>query len=232
MVTKPTTPETTVELHTRPRRRLLPYLPALVLITVLLGLVGFFGRLPFPATGTDTATAGEKAPASTTGAKAAAPREAPATPKAEPLLTLSAGDIPVLQSMQERQAHLDAREQQLVKREEELRVLQQQVEEKLSRLTTLRKEVGALFEEKEAFDEKRFEHLVKVYEGMKPEEAASLVERLSEDTAVKMLFRMKDKKVGQILGFVKPEVAVKLSEHLAAQRQKDYQKATPNKEKS
>jgi flagellar motility protein MotE (MotC chaperone) len=190
----------------------------LLLAPLGLGLAGVLHHFSLSASGADTATAGEKAPA---------PRQVATPNNGEQLLMLSTGDIPLLQSLQERQAHLDTRAKQLDKREEELHFVQQQVEEKLSMLTTLRKEVGALLEEKEAFEEKRFEHLVKVYEGMKPEEAASLIERLNEDTAIKLFYRMKEKKVAQILGLVKPEVAAKLSERLAVQRQgsKNHQKA-------
>jgi flagellar motility protein MotE (MotC chaperone) len=213
------------------RRRFFPYVSGFLLLTVIFGLVGLFSRFPFAVSGTDTATAGEKTPAPTPTEKVPAPRPAAESANTERLLVLSAGDIPVLQSMQQRQAHLDEREQRLARREEELRVLHQRVEEKLGMLSTLRKEVGALMEEKDAFEEKRFEHLVKVYEGMKPEESASLFERLNEDTAAKILFRMKEKKVAQILGALKPDAAVKLSERLATQRQKDSQKAA-DKEKS
>ena len=207
---------TTPTPHRRSRRRLLPYLSVLLLAPLGMGLAGVLHHMSLPTAETSTATAGEKAPA---------PRQAATLHNSEQLVLLPTGDIPLLQSLQERQAHLDARVQQLDKREEELRFVQQQVEEKLAMLTTLRKAVGALLEEKEAFEEKRFEHLVKVYEGMKPEEAASLIERLNEDTAVKLFYRMKEKKVGQILGLVKPEMAAKLSERLAVQRQKDHQKA-------
>ena len=225
---------------TQSRRWLYVLLSTCSLVAVLIGLVGFPDRGTFPEVGATTANAGEKASVPRAKEKTATPgageksptgQDVPTAQKTERLLTLSAGDIPVLQSMQERQAHLDEREQQLARREEELRGLQQRVEEKLALLTTLRKEIGALVEEKDAFDEKRFEHLVKVYEGMKAEEAAALFERLQEETAVKMLFRMKEKKVSQILGVLKPEVAVKLSERLTAQRQKEPPKGA-DKEKS
>jgi flagellar motility protein MotE (MotC chaperone) len=137
---------------------------------------------------------------------------------------LKAGEIPLLRSLQERQEQLAERTKQLDQREETLRQVQQQIEEKLATLTLLRKEVGALLEEKTAFETKRFEHLVKVYEGMKPEEAAALVERLDQDTAVHLLAQMKGKKVSPILGALKPDVAVQLSERLAIQQQ--AQKAT------
>jgi flagellar motility protein MotE (MotC chaperone) len=203
-------------------RRFLPYLSVLILLPCALGMAGLFGYFPFSAVTSSTATAGEKAVEH-------APSAAQ-TPPPPPLITLSASDIPLLQSLQERQGLLEEREKQLVQREEALHFIQQQVEDKFASLTTLRKEIGSLIEEKEAFEEKRFEHLVKVYEGMKPEEAASLIERLHEDTAAKLFYRMKEKKVSQLLGFVKPEVAAKLSERLAAQQQKEQEKM-PGKEK-
>jgi flagellar motility protein MotE (MotC chaperone) len=217
MDTKPATDtEVTFTPSGRIRGRFLPYLPVLILVPVVLGLAGLLGYFPPPEAVSGTATAGEKAAGQSRSPDAAPPPH---------LLTLSAQDIPLLQSIKERQAFVEEREQLLAKREEGLRFLQQQLEEKLTSLATLRKEIGALIEEKEAFEERRFDHLVKVYEGMKPEEAASLIERLQEDTAAKLFYRMKEKKVSQLLGFVKPDVAAKLSERLAAQQQKDQQKA-------
>jgi flagellar motility protein MotE (MotC chaperone) len=213
--------EVTLTPSRRIRRRFLPYLSVLILASLSLGLAGLLGYFPLSETASGTATAGEKVAGATRN-----PEQAPPPP----LFTLSASDIPLLQSLQERRELLEEREQQLAKREEALHFLQQQLEEKLTSLATLRNAIGALIEEKEAFEEKRFEHLVKVYEGMKPEEAASLIERLHEDTAAKLFYRMKEKKVSQLLGFVKPEVAAKLSERLAAHQQKEQQK-TASKEK-
>lgn len=201
-------------------RRLLPYLSLLVLGSLILGLGFALGGFSFPATALSLASAGGSQPEA---------NQTPAPPAKKRLFKLSSGDIPLLQSLQEREALLKAREQQLARREEELNTLQQQLEEKLTSLTLLRKEIGALIEEKEAFEEQRFEHVVKVYEGMKPAEAAPLVERLNHDTAVRLLYRMKEKKVSHILGFIKPAIAAKLSEHLAV-RQKEAAQQPAEKE--
>jgi flagellar motility protein MotE (MotC chaperone) len=165
----------------------------------------------------------------------------PDTPQAlrepEPLLTLKVEDVPLLKSLRERQMQLDERDQQLAKRDQQLakreadlRLVQQQIEEKLTSLAMLRKEMSDLLQEKAAFEEKRFEHLVKVYEVMKPEEVSSLFERLNEDTAVRLLYQMKEKKAGQILASISPQVAARLSERLATQRQQESQ-PTPGKDK-
>jgi flagellar motility protein MotE (MotC chaperone) len=196
------------------RQRLLPFLSILVLGLVILGLFFALDEFPLPESTLHLASA-----------LASKPEIAKtiSSPPAEPTLTPSTTDLPLLQSLQERQALLGAREQQLADKEKELRQLQQLLEEKLTTLSVLRKEIGALLEQKENFEEQRFEHLVKVYEGMKPAEAASLIERLQEDTAVKLFYRMKEKKVSQILEFVKPEVAAQLSERLAIQQQQTGQ---------
>ena len=189
------------------RRRWLPYLSVVGLALLLIGVLSTLGELSLPETSLRPAIAKEPE------AETTKPSSSPA---AEPFLTLSTSDIPLLQSLQERQTLLDDREKQLEQREAALRQLHQTVEEKLALLTVLRKEIGALIAEKEAFEAQRFEHLVKVYEGMKPAEAASLIERLQQETAVKLFYRMKEKKVSQILGFISPDVAAKLSEQLAA----------------
>jgi flagellar motility protein MotE (MotC chaperone) len=137
------------------------------------------------------------------------------TPTKE-ILKLSKDEIPLLQSLQKRQADLIKREQKVSKQEEELEQLKKHLEEKLANLEMLRNEIGELIKEREAFEERRFEHLVKVYEGMKPAEAGPLVERLNEETAVKLFYRMKEQKVSRIFGFIKPEIAAQLSERLAS----------------
>lgn len=134
----------------------------------------------------------------------------------EGILKLSKDEIPLLQSLQKRQADLFKREQSVSKREEELEQLKIYLEEKLANVNMLRHEIGELIKEREAFEERRFEHLVKVYEGMKPAEAGPLLERLNKETAAKLFYRMKEQKVSRILGFIKPEIAVQLSEYLAS----------------
>ena len=209
-------------------RRLVLYLSLTLLVPLFVGLAVRLG-----------ASAPAKTPPQSPGVAVRSP--SPDMPQAlrepEPLLTLKAEDVPLLKSLQERQMQLDERDKQfanrdkqLANREADLRLVQQQIEDKLTTLALLRKEMGDLLQEKAAFEEKRFEHLVKVYEVMKPEEVSSLFERLNEDTAARLLYQMKEKKAGQILASISPQVAAKLSERLAAQRQQETQ-YTPVKEK-
>ena len=103
------------------QRRLLPYVSVLVLLAMALGLTVVLGGLSPSKEVPTPAAAGESAPAKPEG-----------SPKAEQMLTLSASDIPLLQSLQQRQARLEEREKQLAAQEEGLRALQRQLEEKLT----------------------------------------------------------------------------------------------------
>jgi flagellar motility protein MotE (MotC chaperone) len=208
----------------RHRRRLLPYIAVIgcTLVGVVLG--GLFDVFPPLQTAHSTMYASQKMPET----------KAKATKPPAPFFTLPPGQIPLLQSLQDRQTRLESlaeRERQLSKREETLGLLQKQIEAKLATLEILRKEIGELLLEKAAFEDQRFVHLVKVYEGMRPEEAASLVERLQEETAVRLFAHMKGRKVSKILEAVKPDVAARLSERLAVlQQQQELAKSQQNKE--
>ena len=209
-------------------RRLVSCLSLALLVPLLLGLAVILGASAPAKTPLKNAVTETKIPGQDTASALHAP---------EPLLRLKAEDIPLLQSLRERQTQWEEREKQLTNRERQLAnreadllLVQQQIEEKLSTLALLRKEMGDLLQEKANFEEKRFEHLVKVYEVMKPEEVSSLFERLNEDTAARLLYQMKEKKAGQILASISPQVAAKLSERLATQRQQAPQHA-PAKEK-
>ena len=182
-------------LRHRRGRRLVLYLSLTLLVPLFVGLAVLLG-----------ASAPAKTPPQSPGAEARSPRSdmPQSLREPEPLLTLKAEDVPLLKSLRERQMQLDerdkqlaSRDRQLTNREADLRLVQQQIEEKLTALAMLRKEMSALLQEKAAFEEKRFEHLVKVYEVMKPEEVSSLFERLNEDTAVRLLYQMKEKKRGR-----------------------------------
>jgi len=202
-------------------QRLVLYLSLTLLVPLFVGLTVLLGA-PAPA----------KTPPQSPGVEARIP--SPDIPQAlrepEPLLALKAEDVPLLKSLRERQMQLDEhdkqlanRDKQLADREAALRLVQQQIEDKLTSLAMLRKEMSDLLQEKAAFEEKRFKHLVKVYEVMKPEGDSSLFEQLNEDTAARLLYQMKEKKAGQILASISPQVAAKLSERLATQRQQETQ---------
>ena len=60
----------------------------------------------------------------------------------------------------------------------------------------------------------KLKHLIDVYKNMKAKQAASVLETLDIDIAVKILAGMPGRQAGEILSYVKPVVAAKLTELL------------------
>ncbi len=63
---------------------------------------------------------------------------------------------------------------------------------------------------------KSFKTLAGIYEAMTPDDAATKLKDLDEDTAAKLLSRMTDRKAGKILGVMKPANAVAITKKLQA----------------
>jgi len=119
------------------------------------------------------------------------------------------------------------RERQLVDNErQQLEELKKEINAKLERLTQVQKEVQKKIEEQKALiiekknvekenGEKHFQHLLKIYSSMPSKKSAALISNLDMDITIKLLSQMKGENVGQILGYIKPEKAARISERLA-----------------
>jgi flagellar motility protein MotE (MotC chaperone) len=130
-----------------------------------------------------------------------------------------------LKTILKRKAELQEQEQAIENRKAELIAIQEDITRKISELSKLREEIRAEISrkksleeqevsEKKAFEEQKMKHLIKAYSSMKPQVAASLVEKLETAFAVELLSRMKGDVVGNILSFVELEKAAKISEGL------------------
>ena len=125
---------------------------------------------------------------------------------------------PLIEAIKRRQVEMDKKEELVRLQEEKLKLLKGGVEKRFAELTKLKKSVDELVKEIKSFNEAKTKHLVKVYEAMPVEEAAVRIARLEEQLAVKLLFQMKGKKAGGILGLIETDRAVELSKELAKQK--------------
>lgn len=73
---------------------------------------------------------------------------------------------------------------------------------------------------REAEEKKRVTRLARIYENMKPEQAANALINVDWDTTVLILQRMNEDSVAQILAKMEPEAAAQLTEMLYAGRQR------------
>lgn len=114
----------------------------------------------------------------------------------------------------QQKAKFEKEKKRIAKRKVELLAIQDDLNKKIATLTKLRDEIRAEKAKKKAAEEKQFKHLIKVYSAMKPQNAASLIEKLDMKLAIELLSKMKGDDVGKILTFVKIEKAAKISEGL------------------
>ena len=117
-----------------------------------------------------------------------------------------------------RQSELRLEAEELERKRAELQAIQEELTKKLATLTELRNEIRAMMAEREAADQAKMRHLIKAYSAMKPQKAASLVEKLDTAFAIELLSKMKGEAVGDILSFVKVEKAARISQGLARRK--------------
>lgn len=115
-------------------------------------------------------------------------------------------------------AEINKEKDTLRREREELQAIQEEIAKKLAELSEVRNEIKAQMEIKKTAEEQRMKHLVKAYSAMKPQVAASLIEKLELAFAVEMLSRMPGDTVGSILSFVDKERAARICQGLVGPR--------------
>ena len=113
----------------------------------------------------------------------------------------------MFKDMAARREELDKRERALVTREALLRAAEQEIDRKYQEMAELKNEIESLLEDQSEEEEARIKSLVKIYEGMKPKEAARIFDTLDLDVLVSVLSRMSERKLSPILAAMNPERA-------------------------
>ncbi|MBQ4133524.1 MAG: MotE family protein [Desulfovibrionaceae bacterium] len=109
---------------------------------------------------------------------------------------------------------LDRRQVELERREQDLRVLEGQLNEKLEDMQALEGRIQMMLKDAQDLQDKKLKHLVDVYSNMKAKQAGQVLETLDERTAVRILAGMRGRQAGEILNNITPEKAARLSEML------------------
>lgn len=128
---------------------------------------------------------------------------------------LTAEEIALFNSLEERKKQLDAKEAELKKLEEELHNQKIELEKRLASLEQLRTQIGNQLQERVNTDAEQVDKLVAFYSSMKPQTAAKVIEKINEDLAVEVLRKMKKKEAAEIMNMIESEKAQRLSEKFA-----------------
>jgi flagellar motility protein MotE (MotC chaperone) len=158
-------------------------------------------------------------------ADAGAPAAGAAAPKAGPPMCLpvdlakeagiSAAEFRLLQTLQERRQTLDARERDIVTRENLLATTDTKIQERMTALKAVEGNLQKLLGQVDDLESQRITSLVRVYEKMKPKDAASVWEGLDTEVLLKIAQKMKEQPLSLILAKMSPERAREVTRRLA-----------------
>ncbi len=125
-------------------------------------------------------------------------------------------ELTVLQSLSKRREQLNQRERDMDQREKLLQVTEKKVEDKVTELTTLKKQLEELLGKQQEAESANIKQLVKIYENMKPADAAKIFNDLQGDVLLKIISSMSEKKSALVLAAMEPLRAREISSRIAA----------------
>jgi flagellar motility protein MotE (MotC chaperone) len=125
----------------------------------------------------------------------------------------------VFKDMAKRRQELDKREKELVTREALLQAAEKEIDRKYQELSQLRVEIEKLLGTQSEEEKARIASLVKIYEGMKPADAARIFDTLDLDVLVAVVGQMSERKLSPVLAEMDPERARTITIMLAGQKQ-------------
>ncbi len=120
----------------------------------------------------------------------------------------------VLALLAKERQDLQMRESALGAKEEQLRVLKKEIEDRLHELKATQTRLLESLEEEKRIKGEHNRHLVATLEAMPPDRAGKLLEKMEEEVAVYLLRRLKGKEAGAILALLPPDKAARLSQRL------------------
>jgi flagellar motility protein MotE (MotC chaperone) len=128
---------------------------------------------------------------------------------------LSPAELQVLQNLGARRGELDQRETDLNTQLALLAAAEAKLDAKAKALTGLKADVQSLLTQTDGREAAEVDRLVKVFEGMKPKDAAPRMTLLDDSVRLPIAAKMKERSLSAILAMMPPAEAKKLTESLA-----------------
>ena len=128
--------------------------------------------------------------------------------------TLTETERQILLSLMERKRQLDERDTALNQREEQLRVLRDNIQHQVSELKRLQGEIEASMDAKKSLDAENLKKVVALYNGMDAKKAAEKFQQLEPKVAVQILMTMNQRKAAALLEQLPPDNAKRITEEI------------------
>jgi flagellar motility protein MotE (MotC chaperone) len=151
---------------------------------------------------------------------------ASAAPALAKPIEISDSERAILLDLRKRREDLDARERDYAGREAVIAAAEHRLTQRVAELQALQVKLEALEAARVQREEANWRGLVKVYESMKPRDAATIFNDLDMQVLLPVLDRMKDTKAAPVLAAMQPDKARLATTNLAQLRLK--QTAPPN----
>jgi flagellar motility protein MotE (MotC chaperone) len=162
------------------------------------------------------ATATSAAPAGTQPPPSAPAAIQPSPDAAEP--PILDGERKLLLELRQRREELDGRDTAIAARESLLMAAEQKVSARVQELQVLQKKLEALEAIRKERENASWQGLVKLYEAMKPREAATIFNDLEMPVLLQVVDRMKEAKAAPVLAAMQADKARDLTSRLAQMR--------------
>jgi flagellar motility protein MotE (MotC chaperone) len=176
-------------------------LPSVIGVAVLAGifkaaaLVAGLNAPGILSASAEPALVADAAPTPPPAAPAAAMAKSAAT--AEEITTRGEGDV--LNSLSKRRETLDEREKLLSLREHTLAAAEGRVEERIAELSKIEARINTMLGQRDAEQDAQMASLVKMYENMKPADAAKIFDKLDRKIMLSVASKMKPVKIGAVM---------------------------------
>jgi flagellar motility protein MotE (MotC chaperone) len=131
----------------------------------------------------------------------------------------SPAEMDVLKQLSERREQLEKRSRDLDTRESLMKITEQRVTQKIKEMEVLRGQVQSLVDQAGGAEQAQLDNLVKIYETMKPDEAAKIFETLDMPILLGVIQRMKPARTAPIMAKLPPEKAKEVTIALTKQDQ-------------
>ncbi len=131
---------------------------------------------------------------------------------------LSRSEMDLLKELSKRRDTLDKEKKDMNVREQVLKATENKIDQKVSELQTLQSQLEILMKQYDQKENSKILSLVKIYETMKPKDAAKIFNELEMPVLLKVVSNMKEVKVAPVIASMDPVKARDLSIELAKQK--------------
>jgi flagellar motility protein MotE (MotC chaperone) len=152
------------------------------------------------------------------------PRQTPPAPAEAPI---SPAERQLLLDLRHRREMLDERARAQDQRDAELAAADQRLSERVRELSALQARLEALEAGRQSHSEENWSGLVKIYEAMKPRDAAVIFDALDMQVLLQVLDRMQARRVAPVLAAMQPDRARLATQLLAEMRTRATTPAPP-----